>query len=417
MYCFFSVAWAASLPAFPARDAVIHSVLADPAAGIAAAGSVLAEAGRLRGEATLAPVLLSAEWAPFAHHGVAVDARASWMLPGARMRRSAQEAAAGADRMAGLDSAMAEVQLAARTSLTFDEAWTVLHAVHVLDHHGETVAEAAASVARRVGAGLLRADQRVMAEMEGVLVAEERLVWAGRARRAAADLVAVGGANGHAADLGVLLEAAAVRLEGGAEAWSVGVPADPGPVLVGARAAEPLPVAAAQADAAMAAGMAEMARAEGRPMAGLMAGASSMWEDPGMAVMVGVEVEVPLDAAANAARRAGAEARVRAAAASEARSRAESRGEEARAEAMVHEAERMELLMQERMAPLAAERARLARLAFETGAGTLESWLLAERDLAHARLRQMELRAERRSAEAMLAMARGQRAGIPSEAE
>ena len=65
--------------------------------------------------------------------------------------------------------------------------------------------------------------------------------------------------------------------------------------------------------------------------------------------------------------------------------------------------------------PLAEERARLTRLGFEAGAGTLEVWLAAERELAHARLRTLETRAERRGAEAMVAMARGQRAGIPEE--
>lgn len=414
MWFFLASAMAAPPTRFPDRGAVVAAVLAEPSVRTVAVGVSLAEAGRLRGEAALAPLRLEAGWAPLATHMPGVDVRASWMLPAPAMRAAAGRAAGSAEQMAAADGDMAEVEVAARASRVFDEAWAVLQAAHVLDHHAGTLAEAQASVARRVAAGLLRADQRVMAQMEEVLLAEERLRWAARGRVAVAELDELG-AVGAAADLRALLADGVARFESGADPVDLALPADPGPVLLGAAPASAPSVRAAEAQGGMAAAMGQMAAAEGRPMAGVMAGYSSMWADPEMALMVGVEVEVPLDMAAIRARRAGAEAQARAAEASLERERAGAAGEAARAAAMAEEAAAMERLMAERMLPLADERARLTRLGFEAGSGTLEVWLAAERELAHARLRTLEARAERRGAEAMVAMARGQRAGIPEE--
>jgi outer membrane protein TolC len=172
-------------------------------------------------------------------------------------------------------------------------------------------------------------------------------------------------------------------------------------------------MAAADRDAAAA--MVQMRRAEARPMTELMTSWSSMWGDPEMGFMVGLGVDVPLDVRALRARREAADAALRAADAQVAVATAGAALDADRAGAAVAEMAAMETLMATRMAPLSAEAVRLARQAYETNRGTLDAWLTAERDDAQTARRLLQTRTERRQMEAMLAMARGQLAGLPDE--
>lgn len=408
----FSLAGAVEAPSVPTREAVVSAVLGSAPALRATRAAEAAAVARTSGAPELAPLEVSGGIAPFAHHALSVEAEVGWMLPGPGMLRARARTAAAGAAMAQAETAMGEVELAARTSQLYDQAWALFAGVPVLDHHAAVLAELSAAAGRRVAAGGgARADAVVMAEMARAEGEEARLRWAASMRRVAAELRR-DGPDGAAAALAAGLDRAAAHLLG--EAPAAGAPVvgdDPGPVLAPSEAPRPA-VAMADAELAMAQQMAAMARLGGRPMVGVMVSYSTMWDDPTMAAMVGLDVTVPL-----AWGRLADERRATAAAVTAAESRRTAAGlaasaDEAAALAMVAEAEAMERLMLERMVPLAEARTRLARAAFEAGAGPIEGWLEAERGEAEAALRVHQARAERRSAEAMVAMARGLRAGM-----
>jgi outer membrane protein TolC len=87
----------------------------------------------------------------------------------------------------------------------------------------------------------------------------------------------------------------------------------------------------------------------------------------------------------------------------------------AAAVAMLRMAEAMEALMRTQGEPLALERARLARSAWEGNQAPVGEWLDAEREVLEARWRIAEAQAERSRAIAMIAMIDGRPIGLPTE--
>ncbi len=362
-------------------EARVAAIARDAAALDAAAPSVVPP---LMVGLSAAPVSLG-QHAP----GVAVDL--AWELPTGGMRRASTAVASAAVEGASAEVAMRRLALAARTSVALDAVRRSDAALAVLTHHRDALVEAAQAVERRVAAGLVGPDGGPMARM-AVLEAEERLV-AARARRVVAR-----------AELGSLLVGTGIDLERALSAVDLG---GSGPSSVGGGE-----VAMAAADLAMAEGDVRMAVADGRPMIELMSGYSTMWADVGHRWMVGVGVEVPLDGATRKARVDAAAARARAAAAQLTNEERRRDLAVATARAMVEEAAAMAHLMEHEMAPLAAERARLARTAWEAGRGAYADWLAAENDRVHVALRVADAALDRARAEAMLAMAEGRLAGV-----
>lgn len=399
-----------ALPPFPSRADVVEDWLrADPRES--AAGSEIAAAKAVAaGASPLAPLMVNVDVAPLMGDMLGAEVGASWMLPAPRMRASqtALAVAGVSDKEAA--QRMVAVEIAAEASRMVDEVWELAALRLIFDQHDAVLASAAEAVARRLGAGLATPEQRVMADMARVDLAEQRLTLERRASvveaRLAPLLAAVPSPIGAGEGAGLY----ALR------AWTraAGMPPEPGPVLSTSGVRSPA-VEMAEADLAMARQMEVMARRAGAPMTELMLSYSSMWGDPAMGLMAGVGVEVPLDGRVLRQQRIGAELQTKAAETRVTAAKWGASQEEASARAMVDEMAAMETLMRERMAPLTAERVRLARTAFENNRGTLADWLAAVRDDAHTAQRLVQTRAELHRAEAMVAMARGELAGTDRE--
>ncbi len=410
MLFFLSMALAAP-PDFPNRAEVVRALLAlDPRVAEGDAMAAMARAEVV--PSAVAPLHVTAGVAPASTMMFGAEVGVDWMLPGPRMRRLETDSAAAAARAAAADATMMRIEAAARWSQLVDVVWDLAAEGSVVAHHAVVLRDAADSVERRVATGLATPDQRVMAQMALVEVDEARLGLDRRAREAEALLDALARQND-----GVLpAPAAALR------AWTratVPPPADPGPVLAAAApsglvaAAGAPAVLTAQAQLEAAHAMDGMARRGGAPMTEVMLSYSTMWDDPTMALMAGFGVNVPLDTAVLRAKRLAATEGVRAAEAHLHAERADSEAGVERAQAAVDEMAAMETFAVTRMAPLTAEALRLARTAYETNRGTLDAWLDAERADTDTAQKLAKARAERRQMEAMLAMARGELAGLP----
>jgi cobalt-zinc-cadmium efflux system outer membrane protein len=331
-------------------------------------------------ELGLAPLSLAEE------PGVELSAR--WTLPAGQMRTLARDAAAGQAQMSAAEQRMSEVELSAVASAALDD-WQLANArIARLDQHNALLHAAEEAVIRRVDVGLLPADARPMATMARLEAQQEALVATRQRSEALATLRWLAGEDIDPASL------AAVP----GPVWTAGTPTLPTTPAV----------AMAESELAMAEAMAAMADRAARPMVEVMAGYSSMWEDPMHRAMVGAGVGVPLDRGLLAERARAAHLDARAAQArAEGAHRTARRAEEA-AQAMRAESQEMLRLMADEMLPVAEERARLARGAWEAGRGSLQDWLLAERESATVSLQALEAQTEVRRAEAMVCMARGQ---------
>lgn len=372
------------------RAEFVRAVL-DAHPAVAAAEARARAAGReAAGVPLLDPVMVSVGVAPLSlatRPGVDLEAR--WALPRFGMVRAARDVAAAKFAEAQADGAMGRNEVAAMASMLVDTLWELDGTERILDQRRDTLAASAAALDRRLAAGLGMPDQVALARMEGVELEVEAAMLSRRRAEAEAEVRALG--------------AAPARFDG-----------DPGPVLADAAAAPPV-VGAARASAAMARADAEMARREGRPMTEAMAGWSSMWEDEMHRAMVGFGVSVPLDFAARRARVDGASARSEAAEAAISAVERAATEELARAEAMRDEARAVGALLRERLHPLARQRAAAVRTAWEAGGASLADWLEAERDAGDVEIRIVTATADLHRAEAMVALARGQVAGLPEE--
>lgn len=405
-----------ALPDFPSRADVVEDWLRADPRNRAAGADVSAARAAAAGAVPLSPLMVDVGAAPLMGDMLGAEVGASWMLPAPRMRAS-QTALAVAE-VADADAAerMTAAEIAAEASQIVDEVWEIAALRFIFDQHDAVLAAAAEAVARRLGAGLATPEQRVMADMARVELAEQRLTLERRASVVEGRLAPLLEAVPRPA----LTAAPEVSREGaglhGLRAWTRAavMPPEAGSVLVSS-ATQPAAVAMAEADLTMAREMETMARRAGAPMTEVMLSYSSMWGDPAMGLMAGVGVEIPLDGAVLRQQRIAAELRTKAAEARVTAAKWGASQEAASAQAMVEEMAAMETLMRERMAPLTAERVRLARTAFENNRGTLADWLAAVRDDAHTAQRLVETRAELHRAEAMLAMARGELAGIATE--
>lgn len=404
-----------ALPPFPSRGDVVQDWLrADPRDRAASEEIAAAKAGAA-GAVPLSPLMVNVDVAPLMGDMLGAEVGASWMLPAPRMRASQTALALAGVADAQAAARMTSAELAAEASQLVDEVWEIAALRLIFDQHDAVLAAAAEAVARRLGAGLATPEQRVMADMARVELAEQRLTLERRASVVEARLAplleaAPAPAPGEASDGSV---GAGLR---GLRAWTraAAMPPEPGPVLYTSEVHSPA-VEMAEADLAMAREMETMARRAGAPMTELMLSYSSMWGDPAMGLMAGVGVEIPIDGRVLRQQRIAAELGTNAAEARVTAAKWGASQEEAAALAMVEEMAAMETLMRERMAPLTAERVRLARTAFENNRGTLADWLAAVRDDAHTAQRLVETRAELHRAEAMVAMARGELAGTELE--
>lgn len=342
------------------------------------------------GVATLDPLMVSVGVAPFslaADPGVDIDAR--WTLPRLGMARAARDAATARAAELQADGAMGRSEVAAVSSILVDTLWELDRTASILAHLRELLVSAVAALDRRVAAGLAMPDAAAMARMELVELEVEELMLARRRAQADAEVRA--------------LQVAAPIVDG-----------DPGPVLGSPPSIVPA-VAAARASASMARSEAAMVRREGLPMVDAMAGWSSMWEEEMHRTMVGLGVTVPLDFAARRGRLDAASFRADAAERDVTAAERTSAREVARAQAMVDEAQAMTAAVRERLHPLSVQRAALTRTAYETGTASLADWLDAEREAAHVQIRIATATADLHRAEAMLAFARGELAGLPGE--
>jgi outer membrane protein, heavy metal efflux system len=375
-------------------DVVRLALSAHPAAE---ASSLRADAARsaVNGEGGYAPLMLEGGIAPatlpLGRPGV--QASAGWTLPLWGMRGLARSAAGSRADMAEAGVRMTRAELAAGASIAVDDWLVAVERLDVLGHHQATMVAVREVISRRVAAGLAPPGAEAMARMavldleEQRLVAQRDLAWAEAALQALAGV--------RASELSVdipPLEADAPAAEGSSPA-----------------------VQMATAELAMRSDMAEMARREGRPMISPMVALNNMWADPMDWAMVGVEVGVPVDGGALRARREAAALERGVAEASVEAVHRDVTEERARAVAMLRMAEAMEALMRTEGEPLAVERARLARSAWEGDQAPVGEWLDAERAVLEARWRIAEARAERSRAIAMIAMLDGQPIGLPPE--
>lgn len=347
-----------------------------------------------RAATTTAPVMLSAGVAPLSlgTEMSGFDVAASWQVPGLGMGAAERDVAEATRSMTSAEAKMAAVALAAATSRAVDDLLAAREAVAVLDAHVAALGVVADAVDRQVAAALMPEVDRVMARMSVARAEVDALGAKRRYADAQAALTAFTGLDASAFD---------------------GLAPEPGPVLAGAGEGGAAPPAdqMATADAAMREAMVAMTRAGGRPMIEPMLSYSSMWSHPMHRFMAGVGVGLPVDPRARA-RVDAARARADAAGLAATATTRASELAVTQASAMVDEARAMRAIMADQMVALAAEQARLRRVAWETGVGPIDAWLVAERELAGVRLDVVEAQASVRRAEAMLAMALGACAGL-----
>ena len=364
----------------------------------AKASALRADAARLAvdGEGAYAPLMLDAGVAPgmIAMGRPGVQVSAGWTLPLWGMRDLARSAAGSRADMAEVADRMTRVEVAARASVAVDDWLLAGERLMVLEHHKVTMVAVQEVISRRVAAGLAPPGAEAMARMAVLDTEEQQLV-------ALRDLAAA---------------EAAIEAIAGVPASELSPEIPPLQSLVGGAEGSSPAVQMATAELAMRADMAEMARREGRPMISPMLSLDTMWPDPMEWPMVGVEVGVPLDTRALRARREAARQEQMAAEADVAAAQRDITRDRAEVVAMLNMATAMENLMRTKAEPLAVERARLARSAWEGDQAPVSEWLDAEREVLEVRWRIAEARAERSRAIAMIAMIDGQPIGLPPEA-
>lgn len=362
------------------------------------ASSLRADAARtaVDGEGAYEPLMLDVGLAPGTlAMRPGVQFSAGWTLPLWDMRGLARSAATRRADMADAAERMTRSELAAWTSIAVDDWLLAVERLKVLEHHQSTLIAVRETISRRVAADLAPPVAEAMARMAVLDLEEQRIVARRDLATAEAALAALAGVSPSDLSADIL-------------------PLDAAPDTSGSR---PSPTEEmALADIGMRTDMAEMARREGRPMVSPMVSLNTMWPDPMDWAMVGVGVDVPLDVRA---------IRARTAAAAEQRSAAEAALDTAQRDvahdradglAMWRMATDMEVLMRTEGEPLAVERARLARSAWEANQAPVSEWLDAEKEVLEARWRIAEARAERSRAIAMIAMIDGQLIGLPAEA-
>lgn len=363
--------------------AAYPGVIAEQLRADAAHAAVAAQGG-------LDPVMVDVGVAPgmwMERPGVEITAR--WALPLWGMRGLSRSAAESGAAVWDAAARMSRAEVAALASVAVDDHLLATRRLTVLAHHRSVMEAAALSIGRRVAAGLAPPGAEAMARGAVLELDEQSIV----ARRdlAVADAALRALAGVAAADL-----SESIAPLGAPQGSDVPAPS----------------VAMASAEADMRRAMADMARRAGRPMIAPMVGVNTMWPEAHDWPMVGVALSVPVDRSALRASRRSAELEHAAADASihtAERTAARARDEAVAMRAM---AEEMEALLVERTEPLAVERARLARSAWESGQAPVGEWLDAERDVFDARWRIAEARASRSRAVAMYTMLQGDLAGV-----
>jgi outer membrane protein TolC len=376
------------------REDVVRRALSEhPAANSSA---LRAEAANMavEGEGAWAPLMLDVGVAPgmslMGRPGVQVSA--GWALPLWGMRDLARDGASSRADMAAAADQMTRAELAAYASIAVDDWLLAMERMRVLEHHKTTMKAVRDVIGRRVAAGLAPPGAEAMARMAVLEVDEQRLL----------------------AERNLALAEAAIQEISGLSASELSPAITPLELPPGPEESAPA-VQMASAELAMRSTMAEMARRERRPMITPMLSLNTMWPDPMEWGMVGVAVGLPIDARTLRARRESAIKAELAAEAGIELARRDVARERTEALAMFRMAAAMELLMRTEGEPLAVERARLARTAWEGNQAPVGEWLDAERELLDARWRISEARAERSRAIAMIAMIDGRPIGIPSE--
>lgn len=381
------------------RDDVVRLALAEHPAVTASALRADAARSAVNGEGAYSPLMLDAGVAPgmIAMGRPGVQVSAGWTLPLWGMRGLARSAADGRADMAEAAARMTRAEIAAWASIAVDDWLLATERLDVLEHHSITMVAVREVITRRVAAGLAPPGAEAMARMAVLDIEEQRLTALRDLADAEAAISALAGVP--VSQLSAEIPPLEMPPSSTHDGSFAGIPA----------------VQMAAAELAMRSDMAEMARREGRPMIAPMVSLNAMWPEPMEWGMVGVEVGIPLDTGALRARReAATQERMAAAASVDAAERDVTRARAA-AVAMLRMAEAMEALMRTQGEPLALERARLARSAWEGNQAPVGEWLDAEREVLEARWRIAEAQAERSRAIAMIAMIDGRPIGLPTE--
>lgn len=378
------------------REDVVRLALAEHPAAVASALRADAAGSAVTGAGAYAPLMVEAGMAPgmIVMGRPGVQASVGWELPLWGMRGLARSVAGREADMAAAADRMTRAELAAWASIAVDDWLLAVERLDVLEHHAATMSTVRDVVARRVAAGLAPAGAEAMARMALLDLEEERLGALRDLADAESAITALAGVS--ASELSVDIE----RLDGAAVDGTYGSAPS---------------VEMAKAELAMRGDMTEMARREGRPMIAPMVSLNAMWPEPMDWAMVGVEVGIPIDTGALRARRDAAAQEQRASAATVDAAQRDVDRTRAEAVAMLRMAEAMEALMRDQGEPLAVERARLARTAWEGDLAPVSEWLDAERDLFEMRWRIAEARAERSRSLAMIAMIDGRTVGASEE--
>lgn len=374
-----------SYPAIAAANLQTRAARGEPASGLSP----------LQIEAGAAPLSFGAP-----EMGVKVGAR--WAIPALGMQRLQREQLGWAAEASFAQERMLLFEVAARASVALDRYVAARERLAALTQHAEGFIALEAAIDRRLAAGLATSAAKTMAQMEAAKASAAVFVGRRELSQAEAELRAVVGEIDLSALSGEL-----------------------GPVLIGQQAGVPggapneerPAVKMAQADAAMAETMSEMAARTGRPMIEIMGEYSTMWADPMHMLMVGAMVSVPLDTRVRSLRTGAARDRQLAASSVVEAEQREATRLVDDARAMLDETAAMVRLAQDRMFPLATEAARIARTNWEGGTGTLLEYLRAEQERVQAQSMVATSLADQRQAEAMYAMVTGQFAGIPAQRE
>lgn len=381
------------------RDDVVRLALAEHPAVTASALRADAARSAVNGEGAYSPLMLDAGVAPgmIAMGRPGVQVSAGWTLPLWGMRGLARSAADGRADMAEAAARMTRAEIAAWASIAVDDWLLATERLDVLEHHSITMVAVREVITRRVAAGLAPPGAEAMARMAVLDIEEQRLTALRDLADAEAAISALAGVP--VSQLSAEIPPLEMPPSGTHDGSFAGIPA----------------VQMAAAELAMRSDMAEMARREGRPMIAPMVSLNAMWPEPMEWGMVGVEVGIPLDTGALRARREAAAQEQMAAAASVDAAQRDVTRDRAEAVAMLRMAQAMEALMRTEGEPLAIERARLARSAWEGNQAPVGEWLDAEREVLEVRWRIAEAQAERSRAIAMIAMIDGRPIGLPTE--
>lgn len=378
------------------REDVVRLALAEHPT--AQASGIRAEAARtaVGGEGAYAPLMLDAGVAPgmLTAGRPGIQLSSSWTLPLWGMRGLARSVAESRADMAAAADRMTRAEVAGWASIAVDDWMLAVEWLDALAQQQASMAIVREVISRRVAGGLAPPGAEAMARMAELDLEEQRIV-------ALRDL----------ASAESMVEALAMV---SASELSREIPPLDFPVG-GAEQTSPA-VQMAMAELTMRSEMVEMTRREGRPMVTPMASLNTMWPDPMEWTMIGVGVGVPLDVRALRARREASSGEQRAAEASVDAVQRDTDRQRAQAVAMLRMAESMEALMRSEGEPLAVERARLARSAWEGDQAPVGEWLEAEREVSNTRWRIAQARRERSRAIAMIAMIDGQPNGVLPEA-